>query len=178
MTLGDRIVVMNKGIIQQVDTPQNLYDYPVNRFVAGFIGSPAMNFFKGIVMARGGFVSLCTKEHVIRLPEFMCKIFEKKGYYGREVELGIRPELFSETEFPEDVNKEWSIRVLITAKELLGSENILHFQVENKDCCARVSGESSINKGDLVTLWMNLEHACIFDAETQENIMSGEGRQL
>ena len=177
MTLGDRIVVMNKGIVQQVDTPQNLYDYPVNRFVAGFIGSPAMNFFEGIVMERGGAAALCTKEHVIRLPEYMWKILKKKGYYGRKIELGVRPELFSETPSPEDVNKEWNMQVMITARELLGAENILHFQIEDKDCCARVGGESSISKGDVVTLWMHLERACVFDAETQENIMTGEGRE-
>ena len=174
MTLGDRIVVMNKGVIQQVDTPQNLYDYPVNRFVAGFIGSPAMNFFKGIVMERRGKASLCMKEYTIPLPEFMWKILQKKGYYGKEVELGIRPELISEAPSSGDVNKEWNLQVAVTARELLGAENILHFQVGDKDCCARVSGESSISKGDMATLWMNLEHACIFDTETKENILLGE----
>lgn len=177
MTLGDRIVVMNKGVIQQVDTPQNLYDYPVNRFVAGFIGSPAMNFFRGIVMERRGTASLCMDKGIIPLPEFMWKILKKKGYYGREIELGIRPELFGEEPFPGDINKEWNMQVVITARELLGSENILHFQMGDQDCSARVDGESKIRKGDVVTLWMNLEYACIFDTETQENIMSGEGRE-
>ncbi|MDO5135578.1 MAG: sn-glycerol-3-phosphate ABC transporter ATP-binding protein UgpC [Eubacteriales bacterium] len=175
MTLGDRIVVMNQGVIQQADTPQQLYDYPVNRFVAGFIGSPAMNFFKGIVLERHGEASLCMKEQYLRLPEYMWKILRKKGYYGREVELGIRPEQFLEEPGPGDEKKEWRMQVMITARELLGAENILHFQAEGQDCCARVSGNSAIKKGDVANLWMDLGCACVFDAETGENILLSQG---
>lgn len=96
MTLGDRIVVMNQGVVQQADTPQNLYDYPVNRFVAGFIGSPSMNFIKGLVMEKAGIPTFCTEnDGDIPIPDFLWKILKRQGYIGRNIEFGIRPEPFS-----------------------------------------------------------------------------------
>ena len=81
MTLGDRIVVMNQGVVQQADTPQNLYDYPVNRFVAGFIGSPSMNFIKGLVMEKAGIPTFCTEnDGDIPIPDFLWKILKRQGY--------------------------------------------------------------------------------------------------
>lgn len=97
MTLGDRIIVMNQGVVQQADTPQNLYDYPVNRFVAGFIGSPSMNFIKGLVMEKVGVPTFCTEnDGNIPIPDCLWKILKRQGYVGRNIELGIRPEHFLE----------------------------------------------------------------------------------
>ena len=177
MTLGDRIVVMNQGVIQQADTPQNLYDYPVNRFVAGFIGSPSMNFFKGVAMEIRGEACICMDKQFIHIPNFMWKILKKKNYYGREVELGVRPEMFRETPCEADIDQKWSFPVRITAKELLGSENILHFDVGGIDCCAKVGAESPLQTGDMTTLWMDLEYASVFDAATGENIVLGEKKE-
>ena len=97
MTLGDRIVVMNQGVVQQADTPQNLYAYPVNRFVAGFIGSPSMNFIKGLAMEKVGIPTFRTEsDGDIPIPDFLWKILKRQGYVGRNIELGIRPEHFLE----------------------------------------------------------------------------------
>ena len=174
MTLGDRIVVMDKGVIQQADTPQNLYYYPVNRFVAGFIGSPAMNFIKGIVTEGKDGAVLRTSGQEIRVPGFLWKILKKKGYSGREVEFGIRPEFFSEEKIVSDCGTESKIEVTVSVKELLGAESILHFLHDGKECCARTEGDTRVDAGDKLTLWINMSAITIFDLETQKNILAGE----
>lgn len=176
MTLGDRIVVMNQGVVQQADTPQNLYDYPVNRFVAGFIGSPSMNFIKGLVIEKVGIPTFCTEnDGDILIPDFLWKILKRQGYVGRNIELGIRPEHFLERPAGADTRGEWKIEVTVTARELLGAEVILHFNHNDQDCCAKVSGDSLIDKGDKVTLWIDMAYISAFDLETQENITLRKG---
>lgn len=176
MTLGDRIIVMNQGVVQQADTPQNLYDYPVNRFVAGFIGSPSMNFIKGLVMEKVGVPTFCTEnDGNIPIPDCLWKILKRQGYVGRNIELGIRPEHFLEKPAQADTRGEWKLEVTVTARELLGAEVILHFNHNSQDCCAKVSGDSLIDKGDKVTLWINMAYISAFDLETQENITLRRG---
>ena len=176
MTLGDRIVVMNQGVVQQADTPQNLYDYPVNRFVAGFIGSPSMNFIKGLVIEKVGIPTFCTEnDGDILIPDFLWKILKRQGYVGRNIELGIRPEHFLERPAGADTRGEWKMEVTVTARELLGAEVILHFNHNDQDCCAKVSGDSLIDKGDKVTLWIDMAYISAFDLETQENITLRKG---
>ena len=176
MTLGDRIIVMNQGVVQQADTPQNLYDYPVNRFVAGFIGSPSMNFIKGLVMEKVGVPTFCTEnDGNIPIPDCLWKILKRQGYVGRNIELGIRPEHFLEKPAQADTRGEWKLEVTVTARELLGAEVILHFNHNGQDCCAKVSGDSLIDKGDKVTLWINMAYISAFDLETQENITLRRG---
>ena len=171
MTLGDRIVVMNQGVIQQADTPQNLYNYPVNRFVAGFIGSPSMNFIKGIAMERVGVPTFCVEQGGnIPIPEFLWKILKSKGFVCRNIELGIRPEHFLERPAEADTRCEWKMEVTVTARELLGAEVILHFNHNGQDCCAKVSGDSLLDTGDKATLWIDMACISAFDLETQENI--------
>ena len=92
MTLGTRIVVMKDGVIQQVDSPQNLYDKPCNKFVAGFIGAPQMNMIDAAVGKDGSDVTLSFGGHTVALPEGKAKKLEEAGYVGKTVTLGIRPE--------------------------------------------------------------------------------------
>ena len=172
MTLGDRIVVMNQGAVQQADTPQNLYAYPVNRFVAGFIGSPSMNFIKGLAMEKVGIPTFRTEnDGDIPIPDFLWKILKRQGYVGRNIELGIRPEHFLEKPAEADTRGEWKMEVTVTARELLGAEVILQFNHDGQDCCAKVSGD----KGDKVTLWIDMAYISAFDLETQENITLRKG---
>ena len=176
MTLGDRIVVMNQGAVQQADTPQNLYAYPVNRFVAGFIGSPSMNFIKGLAMEKVGIPTFRTEnDGDIPIPDFLWKILKRQGYVGRNIELGIRPEHFLEKPAEADTRGEWKMEVTVTARELLGAEVILHFNHDGQDCCAKVSGDSLLDKGDKVTLWIDMAYISAFDLETQENITLRKG---
>ena len=176
MTLGDRIVVMNQGVVQQADTPQNLYAYPVNRFVAGFIGSPSMNFIKGLAMEKVGIPTFRTEsDGDIPIPDFLWKILKRQGYVGRNIELGIRPEHFLEKPAEADTRGEWKMEVTVTARELLGAEVILHFNHDGQDCCEKVSGDSLLDKGDKVTLWIDMAYISAFDLETQENITLRKG---
>ncbi len=176
MTLGDRIVVMNQGAVQQADTPQNLYAYPVNRFVAGFIGSPSMNFIKGLAMEKVGIPTFRTEnDGDIPIPDFLWKILKRQGYVGRNIEFGIRPEHFLEKPAEADTRGEWKMEVTVTARELLGAEVILHFNHNGQDCCAKVSGDSLLDKGDKVTLWIDMAYISAFDLETQENITMRKG---
>ena len=176
MTLGDRIVVMNQGAVQQADTPQNLYAYPVNRFVAGFIGSPSMNFIKGLAMEKVGIPTFRTvNDGDIPIPDFLWKILKRQGYVGRNIELGIRPEHFLEKPAEADTRGEWKMEVTVTARELLGAEVILHFNHDGQDCFAKVSGDSLLDKGDKVTLWIDMAYISAFDLETQENITLRKG---
>ncbi len=176
MTLGDRIVVMNQGAVQQADTPQNLYAYPVNRFVAGFIGSPSMNFIKGLAMEKVGIPTFRTEnDGDIPIPDFLWKILKRQGYVGRNIELGIRPEHFLEKPAEADTRGEWKMEVTVTARELLGAEVILHFNHDGQDRCAKVSGDSLLDKGDKVTLWIDMAYISAFDLETQENITLRKG---
>ena len=176
MTLGDRIVVMNQGAVQQADTPQNLYAYPVNRFVAGFIGSPSMNFIKGLAMEKVGIPTFRTEnDGDIPIPDFLWKILKRQGYVGRNIELGIRPEHFLEKPAEADTRGEWKMEVTVTARELLGAEVILHLNHDGQDCCAKVSGDSLLDKGDKVTLWIDMAYISAFDLETQENITLRKG---
>ena len=176
MTLGDRIVVMNQGAVQQADTPQNLYAYPVNRFVAGFIGSPSMNFIKGLAMEKVGIPTFRTEnDGDSPIPDFLWKILKRQGYVGRNIELGIRPEHFLEKPAEADTRGEWKMEVTVTARELLGAEVILHFNHDGQDCFAKVSGDSLLDKGDKVTLWIDMAYISAFDLETQENITLRKG---
>ena len=176
MTLGDRIVVMNQGAVQQADTPQNLYAYPVNRFVAGFIGSPSMNFIKGLAMEKVGIPTFRTEnDGNIPIPDFLWKVLKRRGYVGRNIEFGIRPEHFLEKPAEADIRGEWKMEVAVTARELLGAEVILHFNHNGQDCCAKVSGDSLLDKGDKVTLWIDMAYISAFDLETQENITLRKG---
>ena len=93
MTLGTRIVVMKDGVVQQVDTPQNLYQKPGNLFVAGFMGSPQMNFLDAVISEKGGnVVATIGGEHEVIVPAAKAKVLKDKGYVGKKVVLGIRPE--------------------------------------------------------------------------------------
>lgn len=179
MTLGDRIVVMKEGKVQQADTPQKLYDHPVNRFVAGFIGSPSMNFVEGFVVEKAGRPMLRTEEGAdIPLPDFIWKILKEKNYIGKSIELGIRPEHFLERPAAADKNGEWKIEVEVTAREYLGSEVLIHFDNQEKDCCARLSETCSLKEGDRVPLWIDMANISAFDSETEENILLKEGTLL
>ena len=121
MTMGDRVAVLKDGYLQQVDTPQNLYDHPVNVFVAAFIGSPSMNLFEAQVQLSGDAGTLRLGSHVIGLaPECMVKHPRLRDYDGREVIVGIRPEDYEDAELAPDVPESQWITSKVTLLEALG----------------------------------------------------------
>ncbi len=168
MTMGDRIVVMKDGYIQQVDKPMNLYHHPKNLFVAGFIGSPAMNFLVLRVESIDGEIWL-TKQGT-RLQSDPCHRSALESRAGQEVIMGIRPEYIHEdpaflAEFPF-----WAVEVMIDVVEPLGIETNVYFSLHEDNFIARFKGNSDVTVRQQQKVGFDLRFAHFFDAETQEVI--------
>ena len=174
MTMGDRIVVMKDGIIQQVDTPQNLYDMPCNMFVAGFIGSPQMNFFNATLEKEGNDVVAKFGDNKITIPTSKLSKFTDENYIGKEVIMGIRPENIHD----EDVFVQTASNAVINAKvevtELMGSETYLYFTTSGKEenVIARVDPRTATRNGDNIEVAMDTSRLHFFDKETEETILN------
>ncbi|WP_278912657.1 ABC transporter ATP-binding protein [Deinococcus wulumuqiensis] len=173
MTLGNRIVVMRDGVIMQVDTPMNLYDFPQNRFVAGFIGSPSMNFLTARVQ-NGQFVvgqgSQGQQGQVAPLGRLAESL---KAYEGREVSLGIRPEhvgLVGHSDLPQGNNV---LRGEVVVVESLGAQTDLIVDVAGQHLTAKVEGMAPVQPGDSVDLLIDQTRLHAFDNETELAIDRG-----
>ena len=176
MTLADRIVIMSAtknpagtgtiGRVEQIGTPQEVYKNPVNKFVAGFIGSPAMNFIN--VKLEGGHI--VANGLNLKVPEGALKVLKEKGYDGKELIFGIRPEdvnteaAFLET-FPESV-----VKATISVSELLGSESHLYCQVGDNEFIAKVDARDYLGTGETIELGFDLNKAHFFDKETEKTV--------
>ena len=172
MTLGTRIVVLKDGIIQQVDTPQNLYNTPNNIFVAGFIGSPQMNLIDATVAQDGSQVALKMSDDVtIKLPAEKSKKLIDGGYVGKTVVVGIRPEDVKDD--PEFIAAHADSKFVSTIRvyELLGAEVNLHYEIGDVTCTAKVNPRTTARPGDEVTFAMDVTRLHVFDKET-ENVIT------
>ena len=170
MTLGTRIVVMKDGLIQQVDTPQNLYDQPQNLFVAGFMGSPQMNFIDSVVGNENGKVTLTFGSNTITVPELKAKKLVDSGYVGKTVVLGIRPEDIKDEEMFISNSPESTIDVTVRVYELLGAEVFLYLDVDSYEITARVNPRTTARPGDAIKVALDLSKIHIFDKETEQVI--------
>lgn len=172
MTMGDRIVVMKDGFIQQVDTPQNLYDNPVNEFVAGFMGSPQMNFIDVKVGKSGSKYTLSFGSCSIEIPENKAKGTEVGSYVGKEVVFGIRPEdVHDEPDFIEKVGGAHS-KADVEVTELMGAETYLYLNCEGNAITARVEPTSVAKSGDKIAIAFDLKKMHLFDKETEKAILN------
>ncbi|MDD6571978.1 MAG: sn-glycerol-3-phosphate ABC transporter ATP-binding protein UgpC [Thermoflexaceae bacterium] len=170
MTLGTRIVVLKDGVIQQVDSPHNLYNYPQNLFVAGFIGSPQMNLIDAKVSQEGAAVKLTFGENVITVPEKEAKALVDGGYVGKTIVLGIRPEdLHDEEEFIKN-SPDSVIDATVRVYEMLGAEVFLYFDIDQYNCTARVNPHTTVRPGDAVKFALDLTKIHCFDKETEKVI--------
>ena len=176
MTLADRIVIMSAtknpsgtgtiGRIEQIGTPQEVYKNPVNKFVAGFIGSPAMNFIN--VTLKGD--EIVAQDLSLKVPEGALKVLREKGYEGKKLIFGIRPEdinteaAFLET-FPDSV-----VHAKISVSELLGSESHLYCQVADNEFIAKVDARDYLKAGAGIDLGFDLNKAHFFDPETEKTV--------
>ena len=167
MTLGTRIVVMKDGVIQQVDTPQNLYDKPQNLFVAGFMGSPQMNFLDAIVEVSGETAYLNVAGHSIPLPPAKSKKLIEGGYDGRSVTFGIRPEDVYDSEMYVETSPMSVFESTIKVYELLGAEVFLYFDLEMFPMTARVDSRTTARPGDTIKFALDVEKIHVFDKETE-----------
>ena len=170
MTLGTRIVVMKDGEIMQVDSPQTLYNKPNNLFVAGFIGSPQMNFLDCVCKVEGDKVTLTNGDAVYVMPEEKAKALKDGGYDGKTVVFGIRPDDIDD--LPEFVEKhaDYKIKATCSGYELLGSEVLLYYTVNGNTMTAKVDSSTPCRYGDDVTLAFDIAKGHIFDKETEQII--------
>ena len=167
MTLGTRIVVMKDGIIQQVDTPQNLYEKPANLFVAGFMGSPQMNFLDAVVEVVDDTAVLKVAGHFIPLPPAKSKKLIEGGYNGRTVTFGIRPEDVYDSEMMVEASPQSTFEATVRVYELLGAEVYLYFDLEEFPMTARVDPRTTARPGDVVKFAIDVEKIHIFDKDTE-----------
>ena len=170
MTLGTRIVVMKDGIVQQVDTPQNLYQKPGNLFVAGFMGSPQMNFLDATLSQKGNDVFAKVGTHEVLVPASKAKVLKDKGYIGKTVIMGIRPEDIHDSEMFLASSPDTVMDSTIKVYELLGAEVFLYFDIDGTQVTARVDPRTTAKTGDPIKFALDMEKAHFFDKETELTI--------
>jgi multiple sugar transport system ATP-binding protein len=172
MTMGTRIVVMKDGFIQQVDTPTALYDRPVNMFVAGFIGSPQMNFINVMIDKRGDDIYLKFGDNEIRLPEAKAKKLENSDYIGREVVMGIRPESIHDEDTFIQSMPDSIVTANVEVVEMLGSETLLHMYIGDVSVTARVNPRTKTRSGDVIKVAIDPTRVHLFDKDTEKTIIN------
>jgi multiple sugar transport system ATP-binding protein len=169
MTLGTRIVVMKDGVVQQVDTPQHLYDSPCNLFVAGFMGSPQMNFLDVTVKVQGNQAFLTLDGKDIPLNAAKSKALIDGGYAGKTVIMGIRPEdIYDDDDRMQKAAIEFKIK--INVYELLGAEVFLYFDIAGTPVTARVDPKTTARPGSVIDFTLDTEKIHVFDKETEKVI--------
>lgn len=166
MTMATRLVVMKDGLIQQIGTPEEVYETPENKFVGDFIGSPSMNFFKGTLQENG----IQIDDLTLAIPTEKSKLLKERGYLHKELFLGIRPEHIYEKS---SVNHEpffTAVDATIEVSELTGAELMLHAQLNGQPYIARVNSDTKITQGQVAHLLFDMSRAHFFDLETETRI--------
>ncbi len=177
MTMGTRIVVMKDGFIQQVDTPQNLYDYPCNKFVAGFIGTPQMNFFDATLVKDGDKVIARLGENKVELPQGVISKLTDQSYIGKDVILGIRPDDIHDEQVFIEAHPEAQVKAHVELLEKLGYETLVYLEMDAfiqeqaDNAVARVNPRSTIMAGDDVKLAFDPYRIHLFDKDTEVSIL-------
>ncbi len=164
MTMGDRIVVMKDGFIQQVAPPLELYDQPVNQFVAGFIGSPPMNFFKGRIEQKAGGLWFNEGTFSVRVDE--AHAAKLHGEVGKDIVFGIRPEDVSDTIFVSSPNPDHTIKAKVEVVEPMGAETYLYLHTGSHAFIARVNARGNVDVGQELSLVLTVKKAHYFDKAT------------
>lgn len=175
MTLGTKIVVMKKGEIQQVGSPEEIYNQPKNQFVAGFMGTPAMNFIRvKIVEGKGGIVGRVMDKDLL-IPSNQSKELVQKGYLNKEVNLGFRPNHVTIYKKVADMMQEMAvIKGTVLHTEELGKEMIIYTQINGKQVAVRAESDERLELGQDLTLYMDMQRVHWFDVGTGENILLKE----
>lgn len=172
MTMGDRIVVMKDSFIQQVDTPKNLYEKPVNQFVAGFMGSPQMNFIDAVLGKSGEGYTLSFGGCVMPIPGHKAQGAELEALAGQTVVLGIRPEdVHDEESFLQKAGGA-HVECTVEVAELMGAETYLYLTCEGGSLTARVPSDTPAKPGDKRPVAFDLEKIHIFNKETENAVLN------
>jgi len=167
MTMGDRITVMKDGVVNQVDSPAHLYARPANKFVAGFIGSPAMNFFSG-ELVQNGTTLFRNKSFTIQIPGNLTKSIN--GNKSEKIILGVRPEDFSL--YSSENKADNSLEALVEVIEPMGSENYLYLKAEDQDFIIRTSPSTNLKINDKIKLYINLDNIHLFDENSSNALIN------
>jgi len=165
MTMGDRIIIMKDGLVMQIGTPQEVYDNPANLFVAGFIGSPSMNFMDIIItddyhLKKGDFQ--------LKAPEEVCRIIDESNLKGKEVVMGIRPENLEDSKFALAKTEENTFKADIVVVEPMGNEVFVYFNKEGVGFTARVNAKTGAEVGQPLDIFADLSNMHLFNKETEE----------
>ena len=170
MTMGTRIAVMKDGVLQQLDTPQNLYDNPANMFVAGFIGSPSMNFFDATVGRREG--GLMVDAGPFSLPVPADKAGQLEPFIGKQVYFGIRPENLHDANYvPRGVEETATLTAQVTVREPLGSEVYAFVENGGKEMVSRLDPRTSASIGNGINLVVDMSKMHVFDRDSEKAII-------
>ena len=169
MTMGDRIVVMKDGVIQQVADPITLYDKPANKFVAGFIGSPPMNFINGRIIKKDGKFFFTEDGFIVKLVEEM---YDKLApYEGKEVIFGIRPEDIYDKLFVQDASPDNTVKAVVEIVEPMGAEVFLYITAGNSSLIARVGGHDQPEVSQDLNLVFDMSKTHFFNKDTENTIV-------
>jgi multiple sugar transport system ATP-binding protein len=168
MTMASRIAVLESGLLQQIDTPSNLYDKPDNIFVAGFIGSPAMNFFPATIQQSNGKLVVDSDTIQLEIPDSRKDVFQ--SHAGSEIIFGIRPEdIFTPEYAPPGIIAQ-PVETTVDITELMGNEIMLFLKSGKHDFVARVDPRTKVGIGQEMQVVINMDNMHIFDRETEKAI--------
>jgi len=172
MTMASRIVVMKDGYIMQVGAPKDIYDYPNNLFVAGFIGTPPMNFIRGKVDSKGLFTA---GDHKIQVPADKFEIVKSNNFQNKEIILGIRPEDIHDEAVVMETYPDAVLDIVVDVAELLGSETNLYTSVNGSNVCASINARAGVRIGDKMKLALDMHKCHFFDPESELRLVLIEG---
>ncbi|CDR30813.1 sn-glycerol-3-phosphate import ATP-binding protein UgpC [Acholeplasma oculi] len=164
MTMATRIVVMNKGYIMQVGEPKEIYDRPANIFVAGFIGTPPMNFINGRVTEKGVFEA---GQYKIKLPQDKFEVVVQNGFIEKPIVLGIRAEDIHDDELVMQAHPDGILDIVVDVAELLGAETNIYTEINGSNVIAKVDARTNVHIGDKIKLGFDLNKLHFFDPETE-----------
>lgn len=177
LTMADRIAVLRDGVLQQVDTPQNLYDHPGNVFVAGFIGSPAMNFFSGSATGDMNEMYVDSGSIRVRLSQAVISQLGQENV-GREIIFGVRPEDIHHPQYKPPGVSEQLVEATVDVTELMGNEIFVYLTTgDDQTFIARVDPRADMRPGDKIQMAFNAEKIHIFDRSTEKNIATPAGAE-
>jgi multiple sugar transport system ATP-binding protein len=168
MTMGSRIAVLKDGILQQIDTPQNLYDYPDNIFVGGFIGSPSMNFFNATLVEEDGKLIVDTGSFRVPVPEDKVEVWRQA--MNQDVVLGIRPEDIHDPDYQPANITPHPIEATVDVTELMGNEVFVYFKTGSEEYIGRVDPRTNARVGEELKAVFNLDNLHLFDSQTEQAI--------
>lgn len=169
MTMGEKIVVMKKSEVQQIDAPRSLYDKPRNKFVAGFIGSPAMNFIEGTIEEKKGGLYFNEENFEVRVPDaFADKL---KGQAGNEIVMGIRPEDIYDKVYAPNASADSTLNATVEVVEQLGSENYVYLTTGKTPFIAKMDTDAGVEVNQDIELVFDMNKAHFFDSKTEDAII-------